>query len=114
MDLFDNDIKVHNSRPPLRWFANICESIAGWAILHIAYLDEDNNFGIRYKMYSFVHSLTWPLANKYGTFYVFIKDLSGPEWDDYDEHGNPYWFYTEWQEDPETGDAWKLIKKGEK
>jgi hypothetical protein len=38
-------------------------------------------------------------------------DLSGDGWDDYDDNGHPYWYYTEWQEDPVTGDAWKLIKK---
>jgi len=37
-------------------------------------------------------------------------DLSGDGWNDYDENGHPYWLYTEWQEDPETGDAWRLVK----
>ena len=37
-------------------------------------------------------------------------DLAGPEWNDYDENGIPYWYYF-WQEDPETGDAWRLVSK---
>ena len=37
-------------------------------------------------------------------------DLAGPEWNDYDENGIPYWYYL-WHEDPITGDAWRLVSK---
>ena len=110
MNLMDSK-KIHNTNIlPLRWFANMCESISGWAILRLACLDENENFGLKYKFYSFIHRITWPVSRDYGTFYLWEDDLSGPEWNDYDENGHPYWFYTEWQEDPVTGDAWKLIR----
>jgi hypothetical protein len=114
MDLSDKDIRIDNSRPPLRWIANLFGSISCWAILRLAYLDEDENFGFRYKVFSFIHNLTWPLYHKYGTFYTWLGDLGGKGWDDYDKNGHPYWLYTEWQEDPVTGDAWRLVNKGDK
>jgi hypothetical protein len=64
---------VHNSRPPLRWFANTCGSIAGWAIMRISYQDELEDFGWRYKLHSTIWKITWPIYNKFGTFYK-IKD----------------------------------------
>jgi hypothetical protein len=52
--------------------------------------------------------------SKWGTLYKL--DLSsfdlddGLGWDDYDEHGIPYWDYL-WHEDPITGDAWRIHAK---
>jgi hypothetical protein len=76
---------------PLRWFANTCGSIAGWAIMRISYQDELENFGWRYKLHSTIWKITWPIYNKFGTFYEFSFDMSGDGWNDYDENGVPYW-----------------------
>ena len=51
--------------------------------------------------------------SKWGTVYKFVgklDDLGGSGWDDYDDAGIPYWDYW-WHEDPETGDAWRLVNK---
>jgi hypothetical protein len=74
-------------------------------------MDEDGKYGIKYKLYGFIYKITWIPYYNYGTFYVWTGDLGGAGWDDYDENNHPYWYFTEWQEDPETGDAWRLIKK---
>lgn len=116
MDLFNNLDVIHKSRPPLRWIANLSGEISGWAILRIAYLDEDNNFGFRYKLLSAIFKLFNPMSMKYGTFYQLNIDLSGKGWDDYDEDGVPYWekYNLDWDyEDPETGDGFRIITKRE-
>lgn len=107
-----NSIKINKTNIlPLRWFANLCGEIGGWAILKAAYLDEDGKYGLKYDFYGFIYSKTSPIYQKWGTFYKIEFDMSGKAWDDYDDNGHPYWYYTEWQEDPETGDAWKLVRK---
>lgn len=40
-------------------------------------------------------------------------DMSGEAWDDYDKDGIPYWDYW-WNEDPITGDAWRIVNKNGK
>jgi hypothetical protein len=60
---------VHNSRPPLRWIANLFGSIGGWAILKVSYLDEKENFGFRYTVYGSLYSTFMPTYYKYGTVY---------------------------------------------
>ena len=66
---------------------------------------------IGFKVYNFLnHPYDW-----WGTVYVMDLerlgiDMSGAAWDDYDENEIPYWYYL-WQEDPETGDAWRLVSK---
>lgn len=66
-------------------------------------------FGFKlYKLFNYPYD--W-----WGTIYkmdldLLDIDLSGEGWDDYDSNGHPYWLFTEWQEDPITGDAWRLIK----
>ena len=60
---------IHQSSPPLRWVANLFGEISSWAMLRLAFLDEDENFGPKYKIYSAMYKSTWPLYQKYGTFY---------------------------------------------
>lgn len=81
----------HQSKPPLRWFANICGSVAGWAMLKAAWLDEDKKYGRLYDFYGRIYFKTLPIYLKWGTTYQFSFDMSGPAWDDYDENGVPYW-----------------------
>lgn len=112
---------------PLRWFANwishpismfffrigiraneqIYESGEGYTII-----DEiKESLGAKlYKLFGYPY-------DKWGTVYVldrsFLSDTTGLGWDDYDENGIPYWYYL-WQEDPETGDAWRLVLNEDK
>jgi hypothetical protein len=113
--MFDS-IRVDNSRPPLRWIANWAGSIASSAIMRISWAEEyKENYGFRYKFDGWLWDTLWPIYNKYGTFYKLDMDLSGAAWDDYDADGIPYWEKWHWDfEDEETGDAFKIIRYGEK
>ena len=108
-------LKVHKTNIlPLRWFANMCGEIAGWAIMRAAYLDEEQDFGLKYSLYGKIYSMTWPTYMKFGSFYEFDFDMSGDGWNDYDSDGVPYWekYNLDWDyEDYETGDAFRLIRK---
>lgn len=117
--MLDNSIVDHKSRPPLRWFANLMGSLSSWALWNASLLDEEENFGFRYNLYSKIYRISWPVYYKYGTFYKLDFDMSGKNWDDYDEDGVPYWEklgvvdpdYNGWDyEDLETGDAFRVIK----
>ena len=90
---------------PLRWIGNFLGGYAGNHLVKAIDLDEslDSNLGFRYKY----HAKMWKYLNKpyewWGTYYqVDIDkwkneidqmqiDLSGKEWDDYDEDGIAYW-----------------------
>lgn len=121
INFVDNSILEHKSKPPLRWIANISGSIGGWAILKIAIYDENENFGIRYKIYSVIYDMFMPTYFKYGSFYKLDIDMSGKEWNDYDENGIPYWeklgvidpdYYPTWDFiDEPTQEAFRIIKK---
>lgn len=70
--------KVHKSRPPLRWIANIAGSIATKGLLDISYMEDDGYTGWRYKVNLFLWDNLYPFYNKYGTFYeVEIEDEDG-------------------------------------
>ena len=66
---------------------------------------------IGFKVYNILnHPYDW-----WGTVYKMDLsgldlDMSGEDWDDYNEFGIPYWDYL-WHEDPITGDAWRLVHK---
>lgn len=109
----DDSLRINKSRPPLRWFANMCGTISGWAILKAAYLDEIEDFGRKYNFYSFIWRITWPVYYRFGTFYEFDFDMSGDGWNDYDENGVPYWEkWIDWDfEDEWTGDAFRIVSK---
>ena len=118
---YDNSIVEHKSIPPLRWFANMCGSIAGWAIMRVSYHDELENFGWRYKLHSFIWKITWPIYYKFGTLYVFDYDMNGDGWNDYDSEGVPYWEKTgfvdpdyeqAWDYVDDNGDAFRVVRRG--
>jgi len=68
-DVLDwNTETVHNSRPPLRWVANLFGEISGWAVLRLSNAEEDGH-KFKTKVYSKIFNKTWPLYNRYGTFY---------------------------------------------
>ena len=110
---------------PLRWLANYIFHPISMFFFNIGlrandkleYSYSDSNLldeikekaGFRlYKLFD--KPYTW-----WGTLYKMDLsdldlDMSGSDWDDYDENGIPYWDYF-WHEDPETGDAWRLVMK---
>ena len=55
---------------PLRWFGNACSPIATRSLLKAFYLDEQGNYGYRFKF----HSKVWITFNKpyerWGTYYM--------------------------------------------
>ena len=82
VDQIENNLKINKSKIPLRWIANACGSIAGWAIMKISYQDELEDFGWRYKLHSTIWKITWPIYFKFGTFYEWNFDMSGDGWND--------------------------------
>jgi hypothetical protein len=87
---------------PLRWIANFLGGYAANHLIKAIDLDEslDSNLGFRYKY----HAKMWKYLNKpyelWGTYYLVdtsawldqIKtNVSGQNWDDYDEDGIAYW-----------------------
>jgi hypothetical protein len=100
---------------PLRWFANGISSVGTTCLVKAVYLDEDGDYGLKYRFYSKV----WKVANffysRWGTYYeldmaAWKEQMSGPEWGDYDSDGHAYW-EDFWNEDPLTGDAWRIKEK---
>lgn len=113
-NLFEDTKVINKSRPPLRWIANLCGDISGWAILRISYHDELEDFGWRYKLHSTIWKITWPIYYKFGTMYEWDFDMSGDGWNDYDSDGVPYWekYNIDWDyTDTETGDAFRVLDK---
>lgn len=59
---------IHQSIPPLRWYANILGSIGSWAVLRCAFAEEDNR-DFAAKAYGYIYSITMPTWHKYGSYY---------------------------------------------
>jgi hypothetical protein len=88
---------------PLRWIGNISGEFAGNHLVKCVNMDEDEEFGWRYKY----HAKMWKYLNKpyelWGTYYTIDMDswkkslekmkidMSDSGWDDYDEFGKAYW-----------------------
>jgi hypothetical protein len=110
---------------PLRWLADyIFHPISMW-FFHIGVnsndkLDYDYSSAtlldeikekVGFKVYNILnYPYKW-----WGTGYKLDLsdlniDMSGTDWDDYDDQGHPYWDYW-WHLDPETGDGWRLVSK---
>lgn len=116
----DDSIAEHHSKPPLRWVANWAGNVASKAVLRSAFLEEDDKIDtIMYKINFHIWDKLWPIYEKYGTFYKVSWDMSGKQWDDYDDNGVPYWEklgvvdpdYYPWDfEDEETGDAFRIVR----
>lgn len=82
--------------------------------------DEGETDTFRYKFHLWKWDTFWPLYRKYGTMYRFRSDLSGENWNDYDENGVPYWEKTgtvdpdyspSWDFEDDNGDAFRVIDK---
>ena len=88
---------------PLRWIGNLCGEFAGNHIVKCVNMDEDEEFGWRYKY----HAKMWVILNKpyewWGTYYKIDIDkwkneidqmridMADEGWDDYDALGKAYW-----------------------
>ncbi len=62
---------------PLRWIGNICGEFAGNHLFKAMCMDEDQNYGWRYKY----HGKMWVILNKpytlWGTYYIMdLKEES--------------------------------------
>lgn len=66
--------RVDQSRPPLRWIANLAGSIASAAILRISIAEDHGKKGLAYVFNGFLWDTFWPIYNTYGTFYKMISD----------------------------------------
>ena len=122
-------IPEHRTRVlPLRWLANYIFHPISMVFFRIGLNANDQIYEsgegytiwdelkekIGFKVYNFLDKpYTW-----WGTIYALnykeldLDDLGGSGWNDYDENGTPYWDYF-WHEDPETGDAWRLVNKND-
>lgn len=114
---------------PLRWIVNGLFHTASMYFfsksLDIYFRDEDGIVPMTPKLerkmdlYHKIYKILDKPYDKFGTTYLlnraFIEEMteymSGCGWDDYDEEGVPYWAY-HWHEDPLTGDAWRIVKRG--
>ena len=128
MSRIDMFIPEHKTRVlPLRWLANyVFHPVSMWFFR--MGLNANDRWTYEWDTYKFRHFLmekfgywmyyyldkpyTW-----WGTVYVFkmpddFKLDDGLGWDDYDEHGIPYWDYM-WHTDETTGDGWRLVNKSD-
>jgi len=115
---------------PLRWLANGIFHPLSMFFFHIGLRANDKlewdhqytawNKFVEFTTYRIYKFLNYPYE-WWGTYYKLdlvkwkeeMPDMSGENWDDYDDMGIPYWDYW-WHEDPETGDAWRLKPNAEK
>ena len=74
--LFDDDNwkVIHQSRPPLRWIANLAGTIASKGLLDISYMQDAGYTGWKYKVNLFLWDTFWPIYDKYGTVYKLIRE----------------------------------------
>lgn len=112
---------------PLRWLANyLFHPVSMW-FFRIG-LRANDRFEYEWETYKFRHfimeKIGWNMYHyldkpysKWGTVYKWnlpedFKLDDGLGWDDYDEHGIPYWDYM-WHTDETTGDGWRLVNKSD-
>ena len=60
---------------PLRWFANAIERPAHFFLERALRLDDVENFGIRYKIYSYISNKLYKPALKWGTYYSMEMNI---------------------------------------
>jgi hypothetical protein len=128
----DMSIKIQQTRiVPLRWLVNYVFEPISMKFFYIGLRrhDELEDMGAEDRVFNndFKLNTAWKFYKifnepymRWGTIYQLdmtkLKesledmDLSGDEWNDYDENGVPYW-EKQWHEDPITGDAWRIKAK---
>ena len=88
---------------PLRWIGNICGEFAGNHIVKCVNMDEDEEYGWRYKYHAKMYKILNKPYELWGTYYIVDIDawkqdldqmklnMSSSGLDDYDEFGKAYW-----------------------
>ena len=85
---------------PLRWIGNLCGEVASNSLVKAFDLEEDGDFGYRFKIHCKVFKYLDKPYRWWGTYYILdtkdwlnnIKEsVAGKNWDDYDEDGIAYW-----------------------
>jgi len=73
---YDDDVpewkttRIDNSRPPLRWMANLAGHFASKAVLRISFYEEAGKTGgFRFKRDCWIWDNLWPIYDKWGTVY---------------------------------------------
>lgn len=80
MPFEDDDWKfevIHQSRPPLRWIANLAGSIATSGILDASYMEDNGGDTFKYKFSVWKWNTFWPISQKYGSFYKLKNEIDG-------------------------------------
>lgn len=74
--LFDDENwkVIHNSRPPLRWIANLAGDIACKGLIDVSYM-QNNADGWKYRLNLFLWNKLYPIYRKYGTVYQLVKEI---------------------------------------
>ena len=87
---------------PLRWFANACGSIGSSMLMKAVNLDEDSNYGIRYRIYGNLWTFFHKPYNRWGTYYSLdikgwiaeldslMEDMDADDADLYEKLGDEY------------------------
>lgn len=75
----------------------------------MVWLDEDGNNGFRYRAYGKIWKFTDFFYSRWGTYYTLDWDAVMKDIDDKSSDGMAYW--EGWNEDPLTGDAWRIKEK---
>ena len=62
--------RIDNSRPPLRWIANLAGHFASNAMVRMFNREEDGvGFSLGYEIDKIIWDKLWPVYEKYGTTY---------------------------------------------
>jgi len=116
---------------PLRWFANACGSIGSSMLMRAVYLDEDSNYGLRYRIYGNLWNVFNKPYQRWGTYWTIdieswskeldalMEDMDPDDadlyeklGDEYDKHGlDDAW--SVWEEELKELDAEELISEYE-
>jgi hypothetical protein len=87
---------------PLRWLANISGSIGSHMLMKAVYLDEDSNYGLRYRIYGNLWHIFHKPYEKWGTYYSLdveawtaeldslMEDMDADDADLYEKLGDEY------------------------
>jgi hypothetical protein len=65
---------IHQSRPPLRWIANLAGDIASRGLLDISYMQDAGYTGWKYRVNLIIWNTLWPIYDKYGTVYEWTRE----------------------------------------
>jgi hypothetical protein len=88
---------------PLRWIGNFLGEYAGNHLVKCVNMDEDEDFGWRYKYHAKMYKILNKPYELWGTYYTIDMaawkkelnemnlDMSGDGWNDYDEDSIAYW-----------------------